>query len=412
MNLLYFTQLFYPAIFGGGEYLFYLLTRSLSKRGHKTYVITQKLMGTSRREEFEGIEIIRIGSDFQFSGTLPPTISHNLAYLVGSVIGARRIIHTLKKEGKAIDLIHSNTYVPALAGQICGRLYNIPHIVTFHDVYQAQDTRFWNEWMRRSKTGTPFYASVAARWIEKIVLKMKPDMFHTVSEVSKCDLSRFGVSENKIQVIPNGIDKMDFVGEESLPNSTHQNDPQAETAIFVGRLVFYKNVETILRAFKLVVKEFPNAKLLIIGDGPSKNQLVDESFSIRESVVFTGRISQKEKVQLIKDSTLMVFPSLMEGFGIAIIEGFACTKPVLVSDVRPLSDIVTNGYDGYILPPFDEKVWAEKIIELFKDKTKCQELGKNAHAEFLQKYELEKVVSKIEDLYSVCLKTKMGLTTL
>ena len=70
MNLLFFTQLFYPEVYGGGEYLFFLLTRKLVKRGHRVYVITQKLKGSPKTEMYEGIEIHRVGSNIRFTGTL------------------------------------------------------------------------------------------------------------------------------------------------------------------------------------------------------------------------------------------------------------------------------------------------------------------------------------------------------
>ena len=104
---------------------------------------------------------------------------------------------------------------------------------------------------------------------------------------------------------------------------------------------------------------------------------------------------------MIKRSSFMVFPSVLEGFGIVIIEAFACKKPVLVSDVRPLSDIVINDINGYALPlPFDVNSWSERIIQLLKDREKCELMGRNAYSEFVDKYELDKIVSKMETLYS------------
>ena len=68
MNVLYFTQLFYPAIFGGGEYIFYQWAKELVKKGHQVFVITQSLQGEKSYETVEGIKIFRVGSTLKLSG--------------------------------------------------------------------------------------------------------------------------------------------------------------------------------------------------------------------------------------------------------------------------------------------------------------------------------------------------------
>ena len=141
--------------------------------------------------------------------------------------------------------------MPTISGYICSKVFNIPHVITFHDVYQAQDSQFWKEWMRKTDQNTPFYAPTAARLIERIVLKMNPSVYHTVSDMSRNDLLKFRSPESKIQVIPNGIDIQDYGPE----NKTLE--PALSNIIFVGRLVYYKNIETIIAAFKEVRKSIP-----------------------------------------------------------------------------------------------------------------------------------------------------------
>jgi glycosyltransferase involved in cell wall biosynthesis len=140
--------------------------------------------------------------------------------------------------------------------------------------------------------------------------------------------------------------------------------------------------------------------LIIVGDGPYRNQLQKESEDISSNVVFTGRIDHKEKVKEIHSSCFLVFPSLYEGFGIAVIEGFACKKPVLVSDVQPLSDIIVDDYTGYTISPLDVDAWADKIIFLLKSETKRNEMAKNAFNDFIAKYQIQETITKLENLYA------------
>ena len=391
MNILFFTQLFYPSLYGGGEYLFFLIAKELAKRGHSVHVIAQRLSGTGEFEQVEGINIHRVGSEINYAGTLPPTVGTNVRYLTSAVKKGRSIIIKENRNGiRGIDIIHSNTYVPALAGYLCSKLYSLPHVITFHDVYQASDKKFWKNWTASQHTNVPFYASSLSRIAEKIVLKLNPAVFHTVSEMSKEDLVNFGVKADKIMVIPNGLESSSYKrysagGGTDITSIEHN-------AVFVGRLVFYKNIQTVIRAFRKVIEVVPNAKLIIIGDGPFKEELVKEAASIKENVIFTQRIPHDCKVKIIAESSFMVFPSLIEGFGIAIIEAFACKKPVLVSDIRPMSDIVKDNHSGFLISPFNEEEWANKMIYLFSNVEQQERMGENAYQEFRSKYEIDVII--------------------
>jgi glycosyltransferase involved in cell wall biosynthesis len=395
LNVLYFTQVFYPFLFGGGEYIFFLIAKELVKKGHNVHVITQRFQGTQAFEVFEEIKIYRVGPELRYLGILPPTIKHNLKYLISASKQGTELILANRKSSKRIDLIHSNTYVPALSGQVCSSIFNVPHVITFHDVYQAVSNKFWSNWTSTQNANVPFYTSIVSSLVERIVMKLPACTFHTVSDASREDLIAFGIGDKKIKVISNGIDYSQYVYED---NSNHFDDKET-TVAFVGRLVFYKNLETVIRAFKKVVEIIPKARLVIVGDGPYRSNLMRESEYIKDNVTFTGRVSSSEKAKIIAKSSFIVFPSLVEGFGISVIEGFACKKPVIVSDVRPLSDIVKDGFTGYVVPPLDVSKWAQKMIYLLNDKAKQKEMGNNAYDEFVSKYEIKMVISKIEMLY-------------
>jgi glycosyltransferase involved in cell wall biosynthesis len=152
-------------------------------------------------------------------------------------------------------------------------------------------------------------------------------------------------------------------------------------------------------------QDIPNARLVIAGDGPDKTNLVKQAETLKNNVIFTGRITHDEKVKIIKESSFVVFPSVVKGFPMTIIEGFACKRPVLVSDIRPLSDIVKDGSTGLLIPPlFDAELWTEKMIYLFNDVKKQKQLGENGYQELLLNYEIEKITSRIEKLYEGILK--------
>jgi glycosyltransferase involved in cell wall biosynthesis len=387
-------QLFYPYTYGGGEWLFFLIAREMAKRGHNVYVISQRLEGTDAFEKYEGIKIYRVGRPVLSTG-LPPEITYHLKYIISASRKGREIIKKIRKDGQNIDIIHSNVYVPAVSAYLCSRLYHLPHLVTFHVVYQAQKKDFWKIWTTKLDKKTPFYAGSLAKFIEKTITKMNLSGFHAVTEITKQDLITIGVPKERIHVIPNGIDLAQY------GDDIGQNDITVEpNAVFVGRLQAYKNIGTVIRAFRKVIEIIPEARLIIVGDGPDKDTLLSEAKLISKHIMFTGRLSQEQKVKVIKKSAFMVLPSIIEGFPMTIIESFACAKPIIVSAVRPLSDIVKDGYTGLLVPPpFEEDKWAQKIIELFNNKQKQDEMGKNAFDEFLLNYKIDRVVSLMENLY-------------
>ncbi len=383
MRILYFTQLFYPVLFGGGEYIFYQWAKDLSKKGHQVFVITQRLENTSPHETVNGIEIFRVGSPVKLSGTLPIGITSNLSFLISSFFKGIDIV----KKNK-IDLIHSNTYIPVFAAHLCSKLTNRPHIVTMHDVYYSAKDNFWKSWSKQEKISP--VSGILGPIIEKLIAKLSVT-FHTVSEQSKQDMqSSLGIKK-KIMVIPNGID----LDEYDIQNKNTENQ-----VIFIGRLVFYKNVEMLLGAFAKVIQKIPNSKLIIIGDGPLKIFLEKkaESLKIKNNIKFTGNIPDSEKIDLLSKSRFLLNPSLVEGFGIVVLEAFACRKPVLVSDTKPLSDLVANSVDGFIVSSHDVDAWAEKIIQLLSNPKLCDTMGEKGRIK-ASDYSISKLSGKMLELY-------------
>jgi glycosyltransferase involved in cell wall biosynthesis len=371
------------------------------KRGHNVHVITQRLKDTKSSEMSEGITIHRVGSELKISGDFPVGIKYYSDYIIRTVIkGIALIRHNSESKGKII--IHSNPYIPSISAQICSRIFHIPHIVTFHDVFQAAQKDFWDKSVARDLHSAQIYSSKlpsTVRYVERLLLRMRVCKYHTPSEMSKLDMRQFGVEDNKISVIPHGLDPIDY----KMDSHSSLGPGNIPSAVFMGRLIDYKNVHTVIRAFKIVVKSRPDVKLVIIGDGPQKDFLINEAKEIKENIIFTGTISHIDKLRLLFASSFVVFPSLIEGFGIAIIEAFACFKPVIVSNVRPLSDIVRDGQTGYVTSPFDIREWAENMLDLFNNVNTRKQMGMNSYHEFIKNYQLEDVVAAMEQLYKTCL---------
>jgi glycosyltransferase involved in cell wall biosynthesis len=384
MKILYFTQLFYPAIFGGGEYIFYHWAKELIKKGHEVFVITQRLPKTPKNEVLDGINIFRVGSEPKLSGTLPIGIFSNASFLLGSFFMGMKIAKKYQ-----IDVIHSNTYIPVFSAQWCAKRLHKPHIATVHDVYFTSSDDFWKTWAKQEHMS--WLSKFLGPRIEKMIARKKITQFHTVSEKSKSDLLNLEVTR-KISVIPNGIN----IDEYKQENITLKNQ-----VIFVGRLIFYKNIGVIIDAINKVKKNIPDVKLVIIGDGPQKSELISKvnSQNLQSNVIFMGNVSDQEKIKQIHESKILLNPSLIEGFGIVVLEGFACGKPVLVSDSKPLSDLITESKDGFVLPSNDSDKWADKITELLSNPKLAEQMGQEGKQKVISQYSISQLTDNLIDLY-------------
>src|SRR4030042_6903001 len=116
MNILFFCQLYPPAIYGGGEYIFFQWAKELAKRGHEVFTIAQKLKGTADFEKIDGINVYRTGMPIEYKGVLPVSFKCNFDYVSKAFVKGLGI--AFKND---IDIIHSNTYIPALAGYACAK---------------------------------------------------------------------------------------------------------------------------------------------------------------------------------------------------------------------------------------------------------------------------------------------------
>jgi glycosyltransferase involved in cell wall biosynthesis len=228
---------------------------------------------------------------------------------------------------------------------------------------------------------------------------MPVDTIHTVSNATKEDILKIKVrTPSSIVAIPNGINLKNY-------DYMHFKKDYQNYVLFIARLVVFKNLDVVISAFKDVVKKVPDAKLIVVGDGPMRDKwekMVSE-LHLDQNIEFTGYIPQDKKVELLSKCSSLLLPSTFESFGIVLLEAFAMSKPVLVSD--QIYEIVDDGVDGFILPAHDAHKWAEKIIFLLSNKTICQDMGNKGRLKVESKFNIDNIVDKLESLYTeICLK--------
>lgn len=370
--------------------MFKTIAKVMIDNGHKVWVVTNKVKG-EKYEESKNMKIITVSPTLEYKGGLPPTFLDNTRYTINAFRKGRSII---KKQN--IDLIHSNNFAPALTGSLISNFTKVPHITTIHDIFSIYDKKFWKKWSKQSNVS--YTNARLVPFFEKLMMQFRFDYIHTVSDATKKDIQKIG-TKKPIHVIPNCI-------QDNEQNVVELNTNQF---VYLGRLVFYKNINIILKAFKIVVNKFPDARLIIAGDGPYKKSLqnITKKLGINESVIFTGYVTPEQKSKILAESNALLFPSIIEGFGLVMLEAFQQKRPVIVSDIPPMSDIIENNTTGLIIDPYDEKKWADAIIRFIRNPSESEMMGTNGNNILKIKYNQKTMYEKLIKMYDSILSKNL-----
>jgi glycosyltransferase involved in cell wall biosynthesis len=381
MNILYLTQIF-SASRGGAPLIFYDLAKALAERGHKIYVICNVATDTI---DNKNLSLRLVKPAIVTTSELPPSPMHNLRYIVNSILNGIRINRHNK-----IDLVHTSFFTPVIAGSILSRIIRAPMIASIFDIFTDSDGSNWNKWVYYNNL--PRYYSTVGRIYEKISLTMPYHFIHTISNATKNDIISQGIRK-QIEVVYPAIDNR------SYPDVKPIN--YDKSILYIGRLVFYKNVAVLIRAYKEVVHQLPSAKLVIVGEGPMKEkwQNLTRSLRLQENVIFTGHIPNERKLELLRRCSALALPSVFEGFGLVVLEAFALEKPVLVSNIPPLDEIVDDSIDGFIIPENNPHAWATRMIELLMNNHLSVKMGKKSLQKINGKFDFISYLDRMEHLY-------------
>ncbi len=198
--------------------------------------------------------------------------------------------------------------------------------------------------------------------------------FHTISESTRDDLVRRGVSKERIVVIHPGVDSQAYRPDPATPRAAHP------TFLYLGRLKRYKGVEFALRALAIARAARPDMTLDICGQGDDRPRLerLAGALGLRDAVRFLGYVPEEEKKRLLRRAWAVVFPSPKEGWGITNVEAAASGTPALASDSAGLRESVQHQITGYLVPHGDAQGLADRMLALAADPAAVERLGRAA----------------------------------
>ncbi|VAX38253.1 hypothetical protein MNBD_UNCLBAC01-2031 [hydrothermal vent metagenome] len=212
------------------------------------------------------------------------------------------------------------------------------------------------------------------------MMAQKANWVLTCSENSKQDIITFyGVDAQKIKVIPLSIDNhYRFDAEEDVLPLVHKKFGIDSLYIFYfGNFKYHKNINRVIKAFKRIIPEFREIKLVLAGPKEHyylQHQTLVNELSLKDKVMFLGKISDREDARLLYTGAKMfVMPTLYEGFGLPPVEAMACGTPVITSNTSSLPEVM--GEAGILVDPYKIDEITTAMRKLLQDKSLCEELG-------------------------------------
>ena len=213
--------------------------------------------------------------------------------------------------------------------------------------------------------------------------------FEAISESTADDLAERGIPRGPIEVIYPGIDTVAYTPEP-------RERAERPTYAYLGRLKKYKGVHYVIRAFAELGRS--DAVLEIAGAGDYKTKLEElaRSLDLGERVRFLGRISEGEKLALLRRSWALVFASPKEGWGITNLEAAACATPVVASNSPGIRESVRDGETGYLVPHGDVARMASAMRRIAESRALVDTLGAAARR-FSETFTWERAATQTED---------------
>ncbi len=270
-----------------------------------------------------------------------------------------------------IDCLHANFCLPdGIATSKLARKLHIPYLITEHQAALAE--LLSKPELKRMMLAAYFRA-------HKVI---------AVSEYTAQLLLNAGLSKAKVAVVPNGIDTDLFVHSEHFAS--------IRKLIYVGYLVERKGLQYLLKALSILKDS--SVSLSIVGDGDYRDELEQlcSKYDLKDSVVFLGEKNAQQVAHLLSEHDALVHPSLIESFGIVVVEAMASGLPVLATQ-NGGSEYIVTPQSGIIVPARDAQALADGIRALIKTEWDTSLISEYAQ----NKYDIRQVVSETIKLYPV-----------
>ena len=351
----------------------------LENQGHQVYVYCPKIkneVSTKRIIRFRAVKFL-----FQ------PEYYVSLPF-------SRKIIKDLWQQD--LDIVHAHT--PFSLGQL-GYYYSVIKKVPFIHTYHTLYPEYVKSYIMKGKLVTPEMAKkLSAAFSNRCDLTIAP------SEKIKKLLQSYGANKT-IKVLPTGLKLKEFKKLKSNDFRVKYNLAKKDRVlIYVGRLGKEKNIDFLIKSMLLLKEQGENIKLVIIGDGPYKDNLkkMVKGLDLQKEVVFTGYFKKGQVIKAYQASDLFVFASKTDTQGMVILEAAVCGLPIVAIQDLAFTNMVRQGVNGFLVKE-DKRAFANKILKVLDNKKIYNKMSNNS-IKLAKEFSIEKLTQQLIKYYYQLIK--------
>lgn len=344
----------------GGEVQLFNLCKGLNSQGHNCIIACQKngaLWAKAAKAGFS-VEGVPVRGLFDFESLI-------------------KLIKIIKNSH--IDIVHMHTYsgyyLSAIAAKLSGRV----------GIVLTRRMDF----------------AIEKNLINKIFFGKMVDKIIAISQAVRNVIIDAGVDSSKVEIIYESIDIDNFPLETNSSNFQADKSDKVKIVGTVAHLYERKGIKFFLEAAHKVIKENPEVKFMVVGDGPLRDGLesyAKNGLGLSGKVTFTGFRNDIKDVLSTMD--IFVLPSLKEGLGVAILEAMALAKPVVATKTGGIPESVIDGVTGFLVPICNADLLAEKITYLLNNPDIAKKMGQNGRLRIEEKFNNLESILKHEEIYA------------
>jgi glycosyltransferase involved in cell wall biosynthesis len=379
LKILQVLPFFTPAR-GGSVTVPYALSKELAKRGHNITIIASDF-------EFDA-EYAKSIESYGVKVVVFPCVVH-----LGLFLYSPKMKKWLRENIKKFDIIHMHNFRSYQNNIVhtYAKLHGVPYLVQAHGsvlpFFQKQNLKKVYDWV----------------WGNKILRDATKVIAITNTEAEQ--YRTMGVNENKIEIVPNGIDLSEF---ENLPKrgrfrKKYGIGDDEKIVLYLGRIHKIKGIDILVESFADLAKELDKVRLVIVGpdDGyleTIKNKI--STLSLEEKITITGPMYGVDKLGAYVDADVYVLPSIYEVWSITALEAIMCRTQIIITNDCGCSEIVKNSNCGYLVKYSDVNDLKEKIKFALGNSEEVREMVNRGKQYIEENLNWGSVAKKIESSYT------------
>lgn len=358
-----------------------LFAKQFRELGHEVYIFAPSYPDFDEDEEY----VIRLKS-------VPSIVQKNIRIPLPTYLEMDKLFSKI-----GFDIVHIQH--PIIFGQVVKRLvkkYNIPLVFTHHSFYENYS----------------HYIPLPQKFIKKMAIKLSVDFSNncdlivTPSETVKEVLKTRGVI-TPIEVIPTGINfKMFDKASGNFIREKYQISKESKILLFVGRMSKEKNLDILLDSFPMIISDFPDIYLILVGEGPERKKMEKKvkEIGVNDKVLFVDSQPYNEIPNFYKESDLFLFPSKKDTQGLVVLEAMTCALPIVAVRSMCVEELNIDKRAGFLTnnSPID---FSRKIKKLLANESLYNEFSKNS-VEIAKKFSYEDSASLLIDKFKYLISYK------